>query len=640
MKKTLHYAVKIVQYNKLDFGVINLKYIKSLILTLLTTLTLLSLSSCSPSEPEKVTFSTSLDVSSSFSGSRTFRITYPNSLLAPGSEDAETLERLIRTNCPSALTYTSDEGGENISYTFTLAFSSFSDYTAKLTDILGAAPGVTFSNPNTPLTKGWRIDEGFQSSQLMSWLTTAAHAEQIDTFDYDTTETETNVTFNNSTTSTTPAISVNNLTGSPVKKITLNTVNHSSSFDRTITFTFTQSTFDSLGDKLTDYFKSITDTSAVSEWLIDKNDYNYIVTFENITLKQLEGYTNRLFSSVYGDITYLDKTVGSTALAYQNSYTETLDFSNYIGENSSDVPVEYTYSIASGSMLDSCLVYSDFEWNKASSLLKTDTPGEQIGIKNQSPSLTLRINDGKQYVPESIDITLTPLDGENITKTYSFVYDIAEDGYEACDYTASYFEAHSIEPIKDVIDGTSVCTITFTGAVSDVNTKTANIFGVDNLITYSSQVPFLTLRTNKHFEDHINLSSLLVGQNEDTPVSYTLIPRENELAHSLILSKPDSDVSTSAEQNKDGNYSIKLAGCQADIKADISLPDIYDIIIFCAISLVMLLITMGLILLLRSRKPIPALPHGTQQKPAIPKPQKQQKLPPKTKNAKRNGNKK
>ena len=617
-----------------------MKYINPLILTILTAFAVLLLSSCAPSEPESVSYSTALTVSSSFSGSRTIKITYPNSLLAPGSEDADTLDRLIRTNCPASLSYTSAASDNNISYTFTLSFSSFADYTTKLTDILGASPNVTFSNPDTPLTKGWRIDEDFQSSQLMSWITTAAHAEQIDTFDFHTTEPETTVTFNNSTTSTTPAISVNNLTGSPVKKITLNTVNHSSSFDRTITFTFTQSTFDSLGDKLTNYFKSITDSSASSEWLIDKNNYNYTVTFENITLKQLEGYTNRLFSSVYGDITYLDKTIGSTPLAYQNSYTETLDFSNYIGENNSDVPVEYTYSVASGSMLDSCLVYSDFEWVKASSLLKTDTPGEQIGIKNQSPSLTLRINDGKQYVPESIDITLTPLDGENITKTYSFVYDIAEEGYEACDYTTSYFESHNLEPSKDVVDGTSVCTITFTGAVSDVNTKTSNIFGDDNLITYSSQVPFLTLRTNKHFEDHINLSSLLVGQNEDTPVTYTLIPRENELAHSLTLSKLDSDVTDCAKLNTEGNYSIKLAGSQADIKADISLPNIYDIIIFCSISLVMLLITMGLILLLRSRKPISALPQAVPQKPAMPKPQNQKKLPLKTKNIKRNGNKK
>jgi len=39
-------------------------------------------------------------------------------------------------------------------------------------------------------------------------------------------------------------------------------------------------------------------------------------------MKQLEGYTNRLLSSVYGDVSYVDKTVGNTALAYQTEKTK------------------------------------------------------------------------------------------------------------------------------------------------------------------------------------------------------------------------------------------------------------------------------------------------------------------------------
>ena len=161
-----------------------MKYVKYICLVMTCLLAVFVLSSCSQSESRKVTYETQLSFSKAFAGMRTVKVTYPSTIVSPGSDKAETLDRLIRTNCPEVMKYTSDTSTGDVVYTFELAFSSFSDYNSKLASVLGSRPVVTFSDPDTVLTQGWRIEETFQSSQLFGWLTTAAHAEQIS--DYDT----------------------------------------------------------------------------------------------------------------------------------------------------------------------------------------------------------------------------------------------------------------------------------------------------------------------------------------------------------------------------------------------------------------------------------------------------------------------
>lgn len=591
------------------------KYIKNAAVIIAAMLMIVMLCSCSKQEPENVQYSTFLSISSSFSGVRTINIIYPTSIIEPGSQNAENLEKIISKYCPSSITYSKSEDKDRISYTFTMSFSSFSDYTSKISDILGNQPVVIFSNPNTALTTGWRIEEDFQSMQLFDWIRIKAKADGIDLPDFPSDEPETKVTFGNETVSTTPAVSVNRLTGQPIEKIKIVTVNKTTSteslFDRTITFTVTQKTFDSLGDKLTQYFSSVTDSSAASQWLLENNLYTYTASFENISLKQLEGYTNKLFSSVYGDISYLDKTIGSTALAYQNSYTETIDFSNYVGQNNSDVPVEYTYSLTNNSDLDECRIYSDMKWTIASDLLEANNPGKIAAIRNQSPSLTLRINDGKQYVPKSIDVAVTPLDNNNIRKSVSFVYDIADEGYEASDYTASYFTPLGIVTSQTVDGGYALCTISINGSAGEINAKLADIFGDGNIISSSSEIPAMTLRTKKYIEDCIDLSSLLTGKNTDTPVNYIVNPADGESAESLIYQPNNDSDPVYAEPDENGRYQLPLTDMSGTFRCTVSAPNIFDVVIFCIISMIMILATFGIIFFLKNRRVSqPAIEEG------------------------------
>ncbi len=597
------------------------------------------LCACSSPEKEKTDIRTSLSISSSFSGTRTVIVSYPNSVAAPGSDFADNLERIIYSNCPSSMTYTCDTNSGKVVYTFTLAFSSFSDYNSKLTDLLGDKPSVAFANPNTALTTGWRIEEGFQSSQLLSWIENAAHAEQIYYLDNPTSESSTSVVFNNESVSTVPTISVNKLTGYPIRSIKINTVNKNSLYDRTITFKIDTATFDALGNKISDYFKSVTDSSASTDWMIENKVYTYTVKFTDITIKQLEGYTNRLMYSVYGDAEYIDKDTGSTPLAYQNSFTETLDFSNYVSNNNSNVPVEYTYSVLGTSELDACRLYIDSEWVPAEKLTTDNNSGKKVGITESLPLMILKINDGKQYNPKNIDICLTPMDNEQMQKEYSFCYEISSNGYEASNYTAEYFRNSGIQATETANDSYAICTITFTGSPASLNSKITDIFGDDNLITISSYVPFMTLRTTKHIEDKIDLSSLLVGKNINTPVTYTLKARDGESARSLTIKTSDEEEPENIEK-KDGCFTTLTKGSKAFLTSEISTPNVSDIILFCTLSVIIILIAIAMIFFLKNKKiPAPALKSGANGNPTIAKPKTPPALPEKKTLLKKEGKK-
>ena len=569
---------------------------------------MLLMSACNKQEQSSLELSTTLDISRNFSGKRTITMTVPPSVAAPSSEQAEKLETIIRRHCPEEISYDSISG-DSVIYTFTLEFSSLSDYTSKLTRILGTPPTVVFANPSTPVTKGWRIQEFFQSSQLLSFIRTGAKAEKADDIEVKFTEPSTTAVFNNSAAKTTPTISVNNLSGAPIASIKVSTLNRRSSYDRTISFTISKTSYDTLGTEFSDYFKSITDPSAETSWQLEEDHYIYTAEFTELTIKELEGYTNRLLASVYCDAEYLDKTQGSTPLARQNSFTETLDFSNYIAENKKDVPVEYSYAISDGTRPEIPLIYSDLEWT-AASMPEPESTG--FTINSASPSLTLRVNDGKQYTPVSIDISLTPLDGDMLSKTYLFRYDLAAGGTQAADYTLSYFSSLDLMPSQYIEAGQAVCKLTFTGTAAELNSKITDVFGDGNLISSDSAVPFFTMRTKRTIEDTNDLSSLLVGKNIDTPVNYFLSPQEGDNAESLSLIHPKDTAPEYAERGEENGFSMNLDGCEGTFTAIVSTANWSDIITLIIISVILVLAAVGMILFMLTRRlPSTGLPSGS-----------------------------
>ena len=577
-------------------------------------------SACNNPEPQNVEIETALAVDSSFSGSRTILCSFPSEIIPKNTEKETNLDKIVQKYCPDSMNYTKNTVDDNIVYSFQLKFNSSTDYTDKVSDIIGSQATVSFSNPDTVLTQGWKIEENFQSSQLIKWIYDGAKAENFSDIDFSVEEVKTTAALGDDIKESEPVISVNNLSGYPIQKISIETVNKKNSvYDRTFVFTISQTTFDELGDDLTEYFRNATDNSASSaNWLLENNSYLYTVKFTDVTLKQLEGYTNNLLSSVYTDIRYEDKSTGSTPLAEQNLFCETLDFSNYVGNSNSNVPVEYTYSVEGSTELGECMLYENGSWTPATDFLDTNKYGKKLAMKSSSSLLNLEISDGKQYEASAIDISVTPLENDTISKTITFRYNISTGGTEASDYTKSYFDSLNIGAVQSVDGSENTCSITFSGNATELNSIIPTIFGSKNLISYSQYTPSMMLRTVKQFSDHIDLSDILVGKNTDTPVNYYVVAQNGDIVKSLnsVTTSNSSDIQniSSLEQNDNGAVSIKLTGYENDVSFDVSVADTPSIVMFCIISFIITAITIGIIFYLRTKKAYTSLPESDKPK--------------------------
>ena len=592
------------------------KKLRIIALTLIISVVFL-LPSCRPATKESVDISTTLSLDDSFSGSRTIVLTFPQSVVEQGSDMESNLDKVVQKYCPDSMNYAKNSTDGKISYSFNLKFESKYEYEEKTSDICASKTVVSFSNPSTVMARGWKIEESFQSSELISWIKDGAEKESFPGFDFETSETQTNVILNGDIQSSQPMIHVNCLDGSPVQKIQIKTVNQKSVFDRTIAFTVSQSTFDSLKDSITDYFSNATDKAAASaDWILENNSYIYTVRFNDVTMKELSGYTNKLLNTVYGEVSYRDKSVGSTALAEQNSYTETLDFSSYIGNDKGNVPIEYTYSVDGSSELSECQIYDGSEWKPAIDLLDTNQYGHVSAIKSTSSYIQLRINDGKQYTASSIDVISTPLEDNKLKKSIVFKYDIATGGNEASDYTKEYFQNLNIGAVQSVEGGKNTCTVTFSGTPEELNAKLPSIFGDKNIVKYSSQNQFMMLRTMKHFSDYIDFSSLIIGKNVDTPVYYSLAAENGDIIKTLRFTVKDPETSAATEtvsdlsRNENGIVSMQLTAPDAAIEFDISTPNVTEIIFCSVLAFIAILISVVLIFVFRSRKSYIGLGSG------------------------------
>ncbi len=597
------------------------KYLRTFFLLTAALFTVLLLTSCRNEPPEKADIQTTLSVDNSFAGKRTIVLTFPQSVIQAGSEAETNLEKVIQKHCPNTLTPSKGYYDGKIQYSFEMSFESAHEYLTKTSEIIGMQTVVTFSNPHNVMTQGWKLEENFQSSQLLlNWISSGTKSEGFAGLDFEAEETKTTVSLNDEVRNTTPMIAVNCLDGHPIQRIKLITVKEKGVYDRSIIFTISQSTFESIEKEIKDYFSSVTDKAAISaQWQLNTNSsYDYTVKFNDVTLQELTGYTNKLLNTVYGDIEYTDKGTGSTVLAEQNAYSETLDFSNYIGNNSTNVPVEYTYSVSGTTELSECQLYENGEWRIASDFLEDNQYSKVSSFKYNGSLMKLRINDGKQYTASSIEIESVPLEDDKLQKTLTIKYDRGAGGDEAAKYAKDYIDGLGYGAVLSVIDNDCICTYTTSGTPETLNDIFTRLLSSKNTAKYSSEGQFMSLRTMRHYQDHLDLSALLIGTNAETPVYYRVATQGGDLIKEFGYHSDDRSEQSGLQTVRDGFVLLQLHGTDVDVKFNVTSPNIGDIVFFSVISGILVLIAVITIFILRSRQPAPpSLGGGSSSKASL-----------------------
>ena len=595
------------------------KKISAIMLAVAALLAVFSITACRSRTEEKVDIKTTLTVDDSFVGKRTMVMTFPQSVIKTGSETETNLEKVVQKYCPNALTPSKGYSEGNIQYSFELSFESKQEYIEKTSRILGAQSLVSFSHPNTVMTQGWKLEENFSSEKLLTdWISLGARNEGFGGLEFNVQEENTAVSLNDDTQSSGPVISVNCLDGYPLQRIRIETVKKKGSYDdskiyydRTIIFTIAQSTFDSDSENIRKYFTENTPPTASAEWPISNNSYNYTVRFKNIDQSQMRSYTQKLLHTEYGEVEYMDKSVGSTILAEQNAYNEELDFSNYIGNNGTNVPIEYLYSVSGTTELSECQIYEDGAWKIANDFLEENQYGRMSAIGYNGSYMKLKINDGKQYKAASVEIETVPLENDSLRKTVTLKYDRGAGGDEASDYAKSYMEHLGFGAVQSVINDECMCTYTASGTTDALNETFTKIFSGKNTTKFSSESQFMTLRTMKHYKDHLDLSSVMIGKNSETPVYYKIAAQSGDIVKSFSFRSGDVNEHADLSKTEDGAVSMQLAGTEIDVEFNVTSPNMSDIIFFSIISGIFVLIAIVLIFIVKNKPlPSPALGGG------------------------------
>ena len=197
---------------------------KKLIALLIVTLLILSLCfSLSGCDQPTVHVRSELMISDGFSGTRTVTAVYPL------SADIDAVKDLLIADSPTLeidgadFTYV---GVEEDGYHFQLLlhFGNKTQYEKIIAALIGRSTNVFLSRKNTFLTRGTRMNEDFDVSELVPWVisdTASSDALKNLKFAFDTNT----VRIGSDTFDTASHISINDCTGSPINSISLKTTN-------------------------------------------------------------------------------------------------------------------------------------------------------------------------------------------------------------------------------------------------------------------------------------------------------------------------------------------------------------------------------------------------------------------------------
>ena len=555
-----------------------------------------------------VKIDTQLTVDLGFSGSRQMTLQLSDSLLQSGDEQTESLEKLIKKNCPAALSYTKQSQNGVSEYVFTLRFSSYSDYVEKINSLLGREATVVFSTPETVLMQGCRISEDFESRELFSWLSKAIQKQTKDHPVNIGFESGANsISFDGKTQTTGAKMGMNAIESLPVDEIRIDTTQRTNgTYNRTISFRIPYSTVNTLGADLVSYMNARTETDAKkAEWKEFTSGKEYTVSYEGLTMEELTHRTNLLLQSpMVGRASYETDTEGATPFSTENTFEEMLDLSAYASSNNGEVKVVYTYARQNEEGIRSLERYQNGGWQKI-----LDQEDGVYTITEKTLSLRVRVIDGKDYPLQSTDITLN-CEGRGVfTRSVAFRYNTKNE--EGADYLMRHIthRSDSVTMKKSQDKEGVVLTVSVNGTAKEITKELNALFGDGNKLTYKSEGAATDLNDSTTLTDTIQMDALYEGENKQTPMTYTIKTNGKELLDSLSYTSENKSQTVGLKDNAKEGVTFTLDSKNTVITYNGKTPNPAGVTIAFAIVLCVLAGVVALIVFIK-RRGTPGGPRG------------------------------
>lgn len=318
---------------------------KQIKIALLAVLTMLGIAGCSAGSR----IETNLTVNKDLSGVRVMEVAIDSSVFSENFHgDIAALNVVVEQKCPKELKWTYDNSDGTDCYHVELVFSSPEDYKRKVEAITGEEKTVELSAPETIWANGFRVYEGFSSSDLLGWLKEAlVEAELVDSSDssYIFEDGACKLTFNGTAYDAGSSIQVNELQYLPLEKIDLLTnMKDLNSFDRSIIFYIPRESMNVKRAEIEAFLNGNVPEGAVSSWDVYENGTKMTISKENMDVAALNVFDQKVLASDKNVVETAPKAGTEEAMSlfsFANSCTEVINLSSYAGDESGRVKMGY-----------------------------------------------------------------------------------------------------------------------------------------------------------------------------------------------------------------------------------------------------------------------------------------------------------
>ena len=529
-----------------------------------------------------------LTIDENFSGSRTVTFAVPESVYS------ENLDSNIKEAAPVTedgtvtLGYSDlEEGGTE--YTFSIYFSSQSDYVSRMESLLGRDVSVNLAQPDNIMAKGVRYTENFNTTELLAWLEPVLEEDdkafgmsleckgavaEIEGLEYETK----------------PTIDVNTIEGKPLQSIKVYTKNNKDgTYDRTFTILMDSNLYKTVGNQINFFFEAATDTEIADSFRcteVDKSQ-QYQVVYTGLDMQQLISVTNRMFSVNDITISYGDTDNSSTPFIEGLAFDEKINLNAYVGDKNGNVPISYEYVLPEETTHGTATVLNTGIWEE-----QGEWSGNLYSLQYEGNCVDISIKDGIEFPVEKIQYTLQRIGDDNYRRVTEIYYKKDEESqFSGAEYACDYFTNKGADAQTRTEDEFEVCSLSIKGSAIELSIAEAQLFGGGNYFSQTVSNPALDIRTMTEIRDYVYIAPLLTEMNKEIPVYYTVLPSDDYKVN--YLTGTDSG---NAVKNEDGSMTITIKNGISDIYVVQSTPHVGKIIIYIVISV---LITAAALYILR-----------------------------------------
>ncbi|MBQ6336709.1 MAG: hypothetical protein IJI50_05695 [Ruminococcus sp.] len=537
-----------------------------------------------------VKVSSAMEISDSFSGTRTITVVYPLSAEIDGIKD------MIAEDAPAdisgaAFTYV---GVKEDGYYFELAlsFGNKTEYEAIVSELVDRNATAFLSRKNTSLTSGTRMSEDFDVKDLIGWMvrdTQGNPATKKLEFDYSANS----VRIGTDVYETGSTVNINDCTGSRINSVSIKTSNDKEgSYSRTFTFSLPNETYLHNKSAVEAYFLSNTSSDAqYTGWSAEGSNMIYTAIFENLDIKKLSEVTSMLLDTDSVEIFYGDRDNASTPLSEGLTFEENLDTFSFIGAENGFPKLEYAYSLPTSTIHGDGSVFADGQWKNAG----TWEDGV-YKVELTDGSAKLRIPDGIQYFINGVNFHMTSLGDSRFRRTTEFLYS-KSDGYDAMNYANNYFISKGAVSETAEDENNLICRVSVEGTTDEITAMLVKLFGSGNFVAYRQNEGFLALTVKTELTDYVNIGYMLNSANANRPMVYYV---DSEGGDNIVSVSVNGSETAYTDH---GASSLPIEGGVATVEYHGNIPITAHIVIYVIIGAALLALTAFVcIMLLKPKK--------------------------------------